>query len=50
MLIDTVEHHIGEEEGEIFRFAEENCSQEQLEDIGRQIEERKRILDQQMAA
>jgi hemerythrin superfamily protein len=50
MLVDTVEHHIGEEEGEIFRFAEENCSLEQLEDIGRQIEERKRILDQQMAA
>jgi hemerythrin superfamily protein len=50
VLFDTVEHHIGEEEGEIFRFAEENCSPEQLEDIGSQIEERKRFLDQQMAA
>lgn len=50
MLFDTVEHHIAEEEGEIFRFAEENCSLEQLDDLGRQIEERKRILDQQMAA
>ncbi len=49
-LFENVEHHIEEEEGEIFRFAEENCSPEQLEDLGRQIEERKKILDQQMAA
>ncbi|HEY2380001.1 MAG TPA: hemerythrin domain-containing protein [Terriglobia bacterium] len=50
ILIENVERHIEEEEGEIFRFAEENCSVEQLEDLGRQIEDRKRILDQQMAA
>ena len=49
-LIENVEHHVEEEEGQIFRFAEENCSQEQLEDLGRQIEDRKRILDRQMAA
>ena len=42
--------HIVEEEGEIFRFAEKNCSEEQLEDLGREIEERKTTLDQQMAA
>jgi hemerythrin superfamily protein len=49
-LIENVDHHIDEEEGEIFRFAEENCSQEQLEELGLLIEERKRTLDQQMAA
>jgi len=49
-LIENVDHHVEEEEGEIFRFAEENCSEEQLEQLGRQIEDRKKSLDQQMAA
>src|SRR5689334_21114783 len=49
-LIENVDHHIEEEEGEIFQFAEENCSTEQLEELGRQIDERKKTLDQQMAA
>lgn len=49
-LIENVEHHVYEEEGEIFRLTEENCSSEELEDLGRQIEDRKKILDQQMAA
>jgi hemerythrin superfamily protein len=49
-LIENVDHHVEEEEGEIFRFAEENCSEEQLEELGGLIEERKRALDQQMAA
>ena len=50
MLIENVEHHVEEEEGEIFQFAQENCTPQQLDDLGRQIEERKRTLDQQMAA
>ena len=49
-LFENVDHHVEEEEGEIFQFAEENCSEEQLEDLGRQIEERKKTLDRQMAA
>jgi len=49
-LIENVDHHVEEEEGEIFRFAEENCSEEQLEELGRLVEERKRTLDEQMAA
>jgi len=49
-LIENVDHHIQEEEGQIFRFAEENCSEEQLEELGRLIDERKRTLDQQRAA
>jgi hemerythrin superfamily protein len=50
VLIENVEHHVAEEEGEIFTFAEENCSEEQLRELGRQIDERKRTLDQQLAA
>ena len=49
-LIENVDHHVEEEEGEIFRFAEENCSEEQLDELGMLIEERKKTLDQQMAA
>jgi hemerythrin superfamily protein len=49
-LIESVDHHVEEEEGEIFRFAEENCSEQELEDLGRQIQERKRFLDRQLAA
>jgi hemerythrin superfamily protein len=49
-LIENVEHHIEDEEGEIFRFAEENCSPEQLEELAQQIQERKQTLDQQLAA
>ena len=49
-LVETVDLHIQEEEGEIFQFAEENCSEHELEDVGRQIEERKEILGRQLAA
>jgi len=49
-LIENVANHVEEEEGEIFQFAEENCSSQQLDDLGREIEERKQALDQQMAA
>ncbi len=49
-LIEQVDRHVAEEEGEIFRFAKENCSEDQLEELGRQIENRKKTLDQQMAA
>jgi hemerythrin superfamily protein len=49
-LLETVDFHIEEEEGEIFQFAEENCSEQQLEDLARQLAERKQALDQQLAA
>jgi hemerythrin superfamily protein len=49
-LVENVEHHIQEEEGEIFQFAEENCSAQELDDLGHELEERKRILDQRLAA
>jgi hemerythrin superfamily protein len=50
VLVENVDHHVEKEEREIFQFAEENCSERQLEDLGRQIDERKQILDRQMAA
>lgn len=49
-LMDSLDLHIEGEEGEIFRFAEENCSAQELEELGNQIEERKRFLDHEMAA
>jgi hemerythrin superfamily protein len=49
-LIERVDAHLENEEREIFRFAEENCSAQELEEIGSQIEQRRRILDQERAA
>jgi len=50
VLIENVDHHIAEAEGEIFQFAAENCSEKELQELGRQLEARKRNLDQQLAA
>jgi hemerythrin superfamily protein len=49
-LMENVDHHVEEEEGEIFQFAEENFSEQQLAELGLQIERRKHSLDQEMAA
>jgi hemerythrin superfamily protein len=49
-LFENVDHHVEEEEREIFQFVEENCSEEELNDIGMQIEERKKAIDRQLAA
>jgi len=49
-LFENVDHHVEQEEGEIFQFVEENCSEEELNDIGMQVEERKKALDRQLAA
>ena len=49
-LFENVDLHVEQEEGEIFQFVEENCSEEELNDIGTQIEERKKALDRQLAA
>ena len=48
--MENVDHHVEEEEGEIFQFAEENFSEQQLGELGQQIERRKQSLDQEMAA
>jgi hemerythrin superfamily protein len=49
-LFENIDHHVEEEEGEIFQFVEENCSEAELNDMGRQVEERKRAIDRQLAA
>lgn len=49
-LFESVDHHIEEEEGEIFQFVEENCSEDELNELGTQMEERKKTLDRQLAA
>jgi hemerythrin-like domain-containing protein len=49
-LFENVDHHVEQEEGEIFQFVEENCSEEELNDVGAQMEERKKALDRQLAA
>jgi hemerythrin superfamily protein len=49
-LFEYVDHHIEHEEGEIFQFVAENYSEEELSDIGKQIEERKITLGRQLAA
>lgn len=49
-LLENFDHHIEQEEGEIFQFVEENCSEEELNDMGKQMEERKRAIDRQLAA
>jgi hemerythrin superfamily protein len=43
-LIKDVKHHAKEEEDEMFGEAEKHLSSEQLEDLGEQMEERKRSL------
>ena len=49
-LLTSVDFHIEEEEREIFQFAAENCSEQELEELGNEIEQRKRFLDHEMAA
>ena len=40
-LRDSLEHHIDEEENELFPKAEELCGKQRLEEMGRQMEEMK---------
>src|SRR5262245_66477777 len=49
-LFEYVDHHVEQEEGEIFQFVAENYSEEELNDLGAQIEQRKKVLGRQLAA
>jgi len=49
-LMEDVDHHIEQEEREIFRFAKENCPHEQLVEMAVDIEKRKTALQRQLAA
>lgn len=44
VLKETVEHHVEEEEGEMFKSAREAFSKEQIEDLGARMEAQKKKL------
>lgn len=50
VLKENVEHHVEEEEGELFDGAREVLSQEQLEELGAQMEAAKREQKKAMSA
>ncbi len=50
VLKENVEHHVEEEEGELFDGAREVLSQEQIEQIGTRMEEAKREQKKALAA
>ena len=48
VMKENVEHHMEEEEGEMFKQARQAFSREELEDLGRRMEERKRTAKQEL--
>ena len=50
VLKENVEHHVEEEEGEMFEVLKERMSNEEQESLGRRIHERKMDLKRRMAA
>jgi iron-sulfur cluster repair protein YtfE (RIC family) len=50
VLKENVEHHVEEEEGDMFKSAREVLTAEQIESIGAQMEEEKKRQKQQKAA
>jgi hemerythrin-like domain-containing protein len=51
VMIENVRHHIEEEEGEMFRQARAAFSKQELEQLGEQMEQRKKdaMLEQEAA-
>lgn len=47
VLQENVEHHVEEEEGEMFQKARQVLSEEEINDLGAQMEQMKRQLEQQ---
>jgi hemerythrin-like domain-containing protein len=50
VLKENVEHHVEEEEGEMFKGAREVLSKEQIEDLGARMEAEKKRQQQQKSA
>jgi hypothetical protein len=50
VLKENVEHHVEEEEGDMFKGAREVLSKEQLEDLGTRMEAEKKRQQQQKSA
>jgi hypothetical protein len=45
VMKENIEHHIEEEEGDMFKKARQILSDDELEELGRRMEERKRELE-----
>ena len=50
VLQENVEHHVEEEEGEMFQKARQVLSEEQINDLGARMEEEKQRQQQKMSA
>ena len=50
VLMEDVEHHVMEEEGEMFKMVEEQFDAEVLEELGREMEEEKKAFKKTQAA
>ena len=50
VLMEDVEHHVDEEENEMFSLVEEVCSEEELEEIGVRLEEEKQSFKKSLQA
>lgn len=50
VLMEDVEHHVDEEENEMFSLVEEVCSEEELEEIGARLEEEKQSFKKSLQA
>jgi len=49
VLIEDVEHHVMEEEGEMFKMVEEQIDKATLEELGTAMEEEKKIFKKTLA-
>ena len=50
VLKENIEHHVQEEEGELFPNTKKKISKELLEQLGEEMEERKEALKEKEAA
>ena len=49
VMKENIEHHIEEEEGEMFRKARQVFDEAELEDLGRRMEQRRKAASREMA-
>jgi hemerythrin-like domain-containing protein len=48
VMKENIEHHIEEEEGEMFKAARQVFDRDELEDLGRRMERRKRSAQKEL--
>ena len=48
VMKENIEHHIEEEEGEMFKAARQVFDRDELEDLGRRMEQRKRSAQKEL--